>query len=86
MSVKKIKAAAVQRSGGLQLPKEMYRGGKGNILTENDIVKPEPIGCLSSVDDLFAQFLIFLPVDLPLFFHLIEFFKLLHLALLRRFG
>lgn len=36
----KKKIAAVQRSGGLQLPKELYSGGKGKIATEADIVKP----------------------------------------------
>ena len=35
-----VKIADVQRTGGLQLPRVMYSGGKGKILKETDVVKP----------------------------------------------
>lgn len=36
----KKKAALMQRTGGLQLPRVMHQRGKNRILTEQDIVKP----------------------------------------------
>ena len=57
----KKKIADVQRTGGLQLPRVMYSGGKNKIITEKDVVKPDFLSsevahtALSPLQNLFPK-------------------------------